>query len=61
MLKNRRCDICKSRLAGKKGHGFVVDNGRMIVCSDYRRHNRIRKGLKFNYGEDYDKKEDEES
>lgn len=57
MLKTRRCDICKSRLSAKKGHGFVVDNGRMIVCSDYKRHNRIRKGLKYYYGQEEQDKE----
>jgi len=50
MNKYRRCDICKTRLAGKKGHGFVVNNGKSLVCGDYRRHNRIKQGRKFYYG-----------
>jgi len=39
-------------LSGKKGHGFVVNNGKMVVCSDYRRHNRLKAGKKYYYGEE---------
>ena len=59
MQRSRRCNICGSRLAAKKGHGFVVDNGKMIVCSDYKRHQRIRKGITFNYGQEIESQETE--
>jgi len=52
MLKTRRCTVCGTRLAGKKGHGFVVENGKAVVCADYRRHKRIKRGLNFSYGEE---------
>lgn len=52
MLKTRKCDICKTRLAAKKGHGFVVNNGKSVICGDYRRHNRIKSGRKYYYGEE---------
>lgn len=52
MLKTRRCNICGTRLAAKKGHGFVVDNGKSVICGDYKRHKRIKRGLMFNYGEE---------
>ena len=50
MAKGRICNICKTPLPGKKGHGFVVDGGRSVICGDYRRHNRIKQGRKFSYG-----------
>jgi hypothetical protein len=48
MIK-RVCDICGTKLAGKKGHGFVINNGRTLVCGDYRRHERLKHKRKFNY------------
>lgn len=54
----RVCDICGCKLPGKLGHGFVVDNGRMIVCSDYKRHNRIKKGQTYYYGQDFEPSEE---
>jgi ribosome-binding protein aMBF1 (putative translation factor) len=52
MNKIRVCEICGTRLAGKKGHGFVINNGKTIVCGDYRRHERIKNKRKYNYGEE---------
>jgi len=52
MLKGRRCFICGTRLAGKKGHGFVVENGKAVICADYKRHKRIKRGTAFSYGEE---------
>lgn len=52
MLKTRRCHICKNRLAGKKGHGFVINNGRTLICGDYKRHNRLKYNKKWTYGSD---------
>jgi hypothetical protein len=60
MLRTRRCDICKTRLAAKKGHGFVVNNGNSIICGDYRRHNRIKAGRKYYYGGEEENKEGQE-
>lgn len=55
MQRSRRCSICKTRLAAKKGHGFVVNNGQSVVCSDYRRHNRLKAGRKYYYGSEEEK------
>ena len=33
-----------SPLAGHKGHGFVTSSG--VICSDYKRHQRLRKQQK---------------
>lgn len=51
-MKRRICDICESPLMGKKRHGFVVGGGRMVVCGDYRRHERMKHKRKFKYGEE---------
>ena len=40
----RRCSICASPLAGRKGHGFVTQSG--VICGDYRRHMRIKRAQK---------------
>ncbi len=59
MLKTRRCDLCKTPLAGKKGHGFVTNNGRTLICGDYKRHNRMKSGRKWSYGYDEETKTEE--
>ena len=58
MMRTRRCDICKTRLAAKKGHGFVVNNGKAVVCGDYKRHNRIKAGRKYYYGQEAEVQEE---
>lgn len=40
----RRCNICGSPLAGKKGHGFVTDSG--VICANIKYHQRLRKQQK---------------
>jgi len=30
----------------------VVENGTAVICSDYKRHARIKRGLKLDYGEE---------
>lgn len=44
MNYSRRCSICFSPLQGRKGHGFVTSSG--VICSDYKRHQRIKKAQK---------------
>lgn len=44
MNYSRRCNICSSPLFGRKGHGFVTDSG--VICSDYKRHQRVKKAQK---------------
>jgi len=59
MLRSRRCFICKTKLAGKKGHGFVANNGKTVICGDYRRHSRMKAGRKYYYGEETQKESEE--
>jgi len=28
----RVCDVCGTKLPGKKGHGFVSDDGKRVLC-----------------------------
>ena len=40
----RRCSICGSPLAGKKGHGFVTTSG--VICANIKYHERLRRQQK---------------
>ena len=44
MNYNRRCSICSSPLAGRKGHGFVTASG--AICGNIKRHERISRQRK---------------
>ncbi len=59
MLRTRRCFICKTRLSGKKGHGFVSADGKTVICGDFRRHRRLKKGHRYEYGKETETQEAE--
>lgn len=46
MNYERRCNICSTPLPGRKGHGFVTSSG--VICSDFKRHERLRRQQKKN-------------
>lgn len=37
----RRCAICESPLAGRKGHGFVTSSG--VICGNIKYHQKLRR------------------
>lgn len=44
MNYKRRCSICSSPLAGKKGHGFVTSSG--VICGNIKYHEKLRRRQK---------------